>query len=280
MHPADSARALLTSAGAETAELITVATAGGVPLVGVPVRPQRAAELWSRLRARHGETGLWPFLSDGPRRWERWFSRAPGGPDRLASALAQALAAAPPDVVAELIAAQRTRAVEDARASQQGGDAEFARYCLGLFDVDETLRLMATEPATARRRMHSELAGASWDPGWLWLAPAHAGYELPVLLSAPYANCWQGSPSHETLTPADHAGVLRSWQRRFGAEVRYLSHCALGLVVAQPPADQREFARAAVEQFAYCDDLSQVLGDTHDVARLQVPTGYWYFWWD
>ncbi|MEH1101324.1 DUF4253 domain-containing protein [Micromonospora sp. CPCC 205561] len=265
-------RRLLTSVGIDATTLAAAVTADGLPVYGVRVETARAAELWRRLRARHGRTGLLPFLSrEGPADWALSGEGAPRDPDRLAAALARP----PAEVVNELITAQRAGSSEYTIPDQ-----ETTAYHLGLFDVAHTRELMDADPAEGPWRRHSEFGGVSRDPRWLCLVPARASFELPVLLDAPHASDWHASRAHPRLTEADHVGVLRSWQERFGAEIRYLGPVALGLVVAEPPTRPAELARVAVEQFAYCDDLDQFIGEPHRVAQLQVPTDRWYFWWD
>jgi hypothetical protein len=206
-----------------------------------------------------------------PVEWVRDLSHWPGGPARLAAALA----ASPSEVVNELIAAQRAGSYE-----YTVQDHELTVYSLSLFDVDHTLELINSEPQPPPWRIHNEFAGPGRNPEWLCLIPAQAGYELPTLLDAPYANDWHASDTHDRLTQADHVGVLRSWHERFGADLRYLDAVAVGLVVANPPTEPREVAAVAVEQFAYCDDLDQFIGEPHRVAQRQVTTNHWYFWWD
>jgi hypothetical protein len=265
---------LLRAVGFDPAAVVRAITVDELPIVGARVDLSHAAEAWQGLRAHHDESGWWPFLSrEGPELWaaESTHWSVGRGRDRLATALR-----VPPDeVVEDLITAHRAGGLD---LSPHGED--LVRYRLDLFDVDRTRLLAASNPPERPRALHSEFGGAMWDPEWVCLVPAAAGYELPALLYAPYANDWQASADHDRLTQEDHVGVLRSWQSRFGARLRYLSRVGVGLVVDRPPTDPEEIARVAVEQFAYCDDLVQFIGETHRVAQLQVPTSHWYFWWD
>jgi hypothetical protein len=59
-----------------------------------------------------------------------------------------------------------------------------------------------------------------------------------------------------------------------------LSIESLILAVSRSPTDRVEIAEVAVEQYAYCDDLGRTVGETWQVARLQVPGDRWSFWWD
>ncbi|MGC9665509.1 DUF4253 domain-containing protein [Planosporangium sp. 12N6] len=265
------ARDLLVSVGLAPASLTTAATVDGVPVFGARVDAAQP-RTWEMMRAQHPRTGLWPFFSkESPEQWALRSAGAPGAPQRLSSALA----VPPSEVVDELIAAHRAGA-----SRYEPPDGELTAYRLGLFDVDRTLTLLTSDPPSAPWRPYGEIAGTSADPDWLCLVPARAGYELPALLGAPHVNDWYASKEHDRLTVTDHVGVLRSWQQRFGADVRYLGVVALGLVVATPPTDPHDVARVAVEQFAYCDDLDQFVGEPHRVAQHQVPTHRWYFWWD
>ncbi len=265
-------RELLVSVGLDDPVLSSALTIDRLPVFGVQVDANAAPELWRSLRDRHEITQLWPFLShEGPADWALWCEDSPGGPARLATALARP----PLQVIDELIAAHRAGSFE-----YRVPNDELTGYHLGLFDIDRTRELVDSDPAERPWRQYSECGGAMRDPDWLCLVPARAGFELPALLHAPYANDWHASLAHDRLTQEDHVGVLRSWEDRFGAEVRYLSVVALGLVVAAPPTHRSEIARVAVEQFAYCDDLAQFIGEPHRVAQLQVPSDRWYFWWD
>lgn len=65
---------------------------------------------------------------------------------------------------------------------------------------------------------------------------------------------------------------LRSWQRRFGAEVQSLSSNRLELVVARPPRTTTDIARVAIEQYASCFDLVQIVGEP-GTARPDAGAG-------
>ena len=74
--------------------------------------------------------------------------------------------------------------------------------------------------------------------------------------------------------------MLRHWHARYGADLFFASGSRLELSVAQPPTEPGEVARCAIEQFAYCRDLGQHIGDPVDIARRQAPADHWSFWWD
>jgi hypothetical protein len=266
---------LLTAAGADALVATVEHTVDDLPVFGLPVPLRQAASLWQNLRDRHPETGLWPFLSHfSPADWAKWCADAPGGQQRLTNAMKRPGL----DVIDELIAAHRASVHE----YQPPLSDELADYKLELFDVGETPRLLESEPQARPWDKHGEIAGQGRDLSlwWLCLTPAQAAFEVPALLYAPLANDWMASAVHPELTAEDHVAVLRSWQERFGAEIRYLDPVGLGLVVTNPPTDPPEVARVAVEQYAYCDDLDQFIGEPWLIAQQQVPAANWYFWWD
>lgn len=73
---------------------------------------------------------------------------------------------------------------------------------------------------------------------------------------------------------------MGEWEARHGAVLHRLDSHSLMLDVARPPTDRAEIAGVAVEQFAYCDDLGQVIGGPTAVAQRQVPSTHWLFRWD
>jgi hypothetical protein len=238
----------------------------------IEVEPERHASVWAELRKLHGETGLWPFVChDPPEHWaDESLSSGVDLDERLAG-----LRRDPQEVIDELIRAEWEKAVEYA-----GGYPDRLEVRRRLRDIE----FIAAElgPALALP-LHPESQvdrTRTFPARWIHLVPAEHGYEVPALLDGPVANDWVGSPSHPDLLAADHGPVLRSWQERYGAELYYFGDTAIELVVAQPPLDPVEAARVAVEQYAYCPDLENLIGEPVDIARRQVRADRWYFWWD
>ncbi|MEH0972370.1 hypothetical protein V6U77_14715 [Micromonospora sp. CPCC 205546] len=92
-------RQLFASADIDATTLLASETAEGLPVYGVRIEIAHAAGLWRRLRARHDDTGLRPFLSRySPTEWAQWRVDAPHDPGRLATALARS----PSEVIDEL----------------------------------------------------------------------------------------------------------------------------------------------------------------------------------
>ena len=90
------------------------------------------------------------------------------------------------------------------------------------------------------------------------------------------------------LTAADVAGVLRSWEDRFGAYVVGVGGADLDLVVSRPPEEDEQCRALADEHFAFCPDnfFPQVLPPEPAVitperyARSLLGERRWHFWWD
>jgi Domain of unknown function (DUF4253) len=269
---AQTLRERLAELGCEVPEPQLSFTTDRVPVYGLEVAPDRHRDLWSRLRAVHHETGLWPFTShEKPTNWADE-SRASGVElvDRLVG-----LRLDPQDVVDELVRANWDRAVDYA-----GGDPDRLESALIARDparIADELEPAPSQPGPGESRIERTRA---YPPRWIHLVPAAHGYEIPALLDGPVTVNWVGSPGHPDLTAADHCAVLRSWQERYGAELYYFSDTAIELTVTAPPLEAVEAAGVAVEQYAYCPDLDGWLGDPVDVVRRQVWTRRWYFWWD
>jgi hypothetical protein len=243
-------------------------TAAGVEVTGAQIGADEAETVWRRLRRLHDDSGLWPFLCDdspeGTAKWADEFADH----ERLTSVPVLDADA----VVSALVDAQRRKC--------SGIDPKCDEYWAGLFSPDRVRADMATAPPEGAWDPYSPIGGLMRQPGWICLVRADGGYQLPELLGRPHANDWWGGPNHDRLTGADHVGVLRSWHDRFGADVMMLGAVALTLDVRHPPVGVDHHVSVAIEQFAYCDDLDQFIGEPHRVARRQAPASRWYFWWD
>lgn len=73
--------------------------------------------------------------------------------------------------------------------------------------------------------------------------------------------------------------ILRYFEETYGAEFYHVGH-GIELAVSRPPTTALAIATCAIEQYAFCGDLSQILGDIEDVAVKQAPADHWSFWWD
>lgn len=217
----------------------------GADLYGIrcPDAARRDA-LWQRLRQLHRATGFWPFLShESPAGWE-WEDREPSGPGTAGTG-----------VLAELV-----------DAAGAGTDARHVDSATGALAPYARGELLARHFAR--------------EPEWICLVEADLPSTLTRLLHAPCTPNQSADGPAPPLGYDRHQAVLREWELRYGAALHYLGSGALVLEVARPPADRAEIARVAVEQYAYCPDLDQVIGARTTVAERQVPSPHWFFWWD
>ncbi|MFD0262842.1 DUF4253 domain-containing protein [Kitasatospora indigofera] len=147
---------------------------------------------------------------------------------------------------------------------------------------------------------------APFGPSWPGLAPAgaltrspdeHARACAATLLqvrpalriglvagtdgAAALASCgWSGPLNHEN-DMGRIAGVLRSWEQRFGAQVVAAGFDTLDLGVAAPPANLDEALLVAAEHLALCpDNILQGVGTLSAYAEHLVDADVWTLWWD
>lgn len=251
-------------------------TAAGVPLVSAAFPAGEHDRVWRALRAEHGRTGLWPVLgraagdvADGTYQWPF----GPQGPALLA-ALSGIDAAERMALIVRSMREWHLLRGDPANPRVAAWHAEHEAE----FDpvrVAEAAGPLTEIPAGIRRESDRH------RPTRVLLVPAAAGHEVLALVPGilPIMNNWMGGPSHPDLEYADHVLVLRHWEAAWGAQLYYRGS-RLELAVARPPRDPLAIATCAIEQSSYCDDLLQIIGEVHDVAREQVPAGHWSFWWD
>ncbi|MFI6266114.1 DUF4253 domain-containing protein [Micromonospora sp. NPDC051006] len=252
-------------------------TAAGVPLISGTFPAGEHDRVWCALRAEQPRTGLWPVLgwtgdeaAEGTYQWCReqqgpaWLAtlREIDPAERMALVVGSKLewTTCPGDPSDPQVAAWQ----EEDRAA-----FDPARVAAGVGPLGEP------PPGIAR---HTR----SYPPNSVLLVPAAAGHEVLALVPGLMAimNNWNGGPSHPELLYADHVFVLRHWETAWGAELYHPGFDSLELSVTRPPRDPLAAATCAIEQWSYCDDLEQILGDVHTVARRQAPADHWSFWWD
>ncbi|WP_188281804.1 DUF4253 domain-containing protein [Streptomyces sp. CBMA29] len=225
---------------------------GGAVLEGFRCPQSSIRQMWRRLRDVHAQTGLWPFVShDSPEDWE-WDSGADAG------------------ILHGQNNTNDDRACGEARSAlNPSGDTVSQVVAAGLSD-------------NPKPYAYGEIAKSYFhrQPEWIILTEAERSFTLPAVLNAPSVP----HPSESTCAPSAlygyHVAVLREWYERYGATVYYIGSSAVVLDVANPPLSLLERARVAVEQVEYCGDLSQVIGDSFDIAERQAPSHQWFFWWD
>ncbi|PRY60417.1 DUF4253 domain-containing protein [Glycomyces artemisiae] len=156
------------------------------------------------------------------------------------------------------------------------GDDELARA--DEIDAAELLHekgAEAGEPARGvpilPRRGDSDFATPQSE-GLLGLVRTDAGWKIPAMFP------WKGSTNWE-LYGAEHAAVLRSWNRRFEAELVAMTYDVIELYVPRPPAPEEAIAVAG-EAYAYCPDLlDSGVPTLEDLAEHMIRSKAWYFRW-
>ena len=249
--PSAPATPATPAAGPVPATHLLGVTPGGVEVRGFHAPADELVGWWLRLRAEHATTGLWPVLL-GSELGDMCAALTPESRDGYddAAELRRAEAMTPAELVA-------------LRAERMAG------YGDGLDDEPPGVE----RPRTVHR--NAPTFTVADDDGLLALVPAAHGWQVPVVLG------WEGGVNVE-MEPVDHAGVLRDWQQRFGAELVSLSgDQVLEVLVHRPPTDPAEALAVAAEQYAYCPDIvDQGSGSLKELAQDQVGSESWYFWWD
>lgn len=252
--------------GAGLSNIREQVTAAGVHVFSADLPAAEHDQVWRALRAEQPRSGLVPVLLDGPSRVAAWSEEWPLE-DQGPQALAEVRQIDPVEHMAML-----QRSVRDWQAAESPGDPA---------DEYGPAVLAAMLPPVAGSVPGRRAYTSQHPPGGVLLVPADAAHDVPVLV--PYlitAPNWFGAPWHPDLTWYDHYAVLRLWQEQHGAELLFAGGSTIELAVSRPPAAAFDVARCAIEQYVYCADLSQKLGDVDVVARRQAPASHWSFWWD
>ena len=262
----EQVRELFAELGVPLPELESWHTADTV-VFGFLVAAGEAESVWQRLRAVFDRSGMWPFISTVQPK--EWLVNPERGEEPTREYLREALRLDPERVVAEAVEAERVFF---------GYDTELDEF--DLYDLDQVLGALGPEPISPQPPRYRFATHYRERACWMYLVRAEAGYAVPALVCAPTWARWP-EPGEESPHVALHdVAFLRSWHNRFGAELQSVSCNGLEVVVARPPRATRDIARVAIEQYAYCFDLSQILGETVQIARTQAPGDRWYFWWD
>jgi hypothetical protein len=157
------------------------------------------------------------------------------------------------------------------------GDDELARA--DEIDAAELLHDKAAEagePARGvpilHRRGDTDFATPQEAHGLLGLVATDAGWKIPAMFP------WKGSTNWE-LYGAEHAAVLRGWNRRFEAELVAMTYDVIELYVPHPPNAEEALAVAG-EVYAYCPDLlDSGVPTLEDLAEHMIKSKAWYFRW-
>lgn len=222
-----------------------------------PVR----AELWTRLRAEHPRSGLWPvLLDDSTQPW----SAGQVAPENVADIDTYHPAAFMAEVWEDWVEPQSDEDPDDYDFEDL---APFRRDCPG--------------PAPAGQRMEDPNVVADWYAGILddgstplGLAAVSRSADALAVMG------WQGAVNHNKWA-APLAAVVRSWEDRFGVRVVRLGFDTLDMSVAAPPVGIDHALRVAAEHWAFCpDNIIQGPGTLAGYAEEIRGRNSWSFWWD
>ncbi|MFI7103259.1 DUF4253 domain-containing protein [Streptomyces sp. NPDC050161] len=230
------------------------------PVLWVSDEPLPAAEAghrWGELYGRRRESGLWPLLlgalpdADGEplRPWHNGQLHSTSSAELDEADLAQLGA----DGWEEL------RQYAQLPYPTWPGMAPAARPA----DDPDARALALTGSADGVRALFS---GAGRGP-YLGLTDATDG------ACAILACGWQPE-----IGPDAVAGMVRTWDQRFGARLCALESQSLGLSVAWPPRTPDHARQVAAEHLAFCPDLTEAVDfDTYAAALVDAPV--WALGW-
>ncbi|MFC4913620.1 DUF4253 domain-containing protein [Actinomadura gamaensis] len=213
-------------------------------------------ELWSRLRAEHPRSGLWPVLLDES---DQPWAAGQVAPEPVAEIGNYAPAAFMYEVWSDF--------AEQAGAEDFEDLAPFGRHCPGPAAPGTPL----DDPDAAADRHARALSARGLSLG---LVAVERGADALAAIG------WQGALNHNEWT-APLAAVVRGWEERFGARVVGLGFNTLELSVAAPPVTTRHAVQVAAEHWAFCPDiLFQGPGTLAGYAEEIRGKTWWSFWWD
>jgi len=216
-----------------------------------------SAQLWTRLRAEHPRSGLWPvLLEDSTQPW----SAGQIDPEPVPEIGLYEPTAFMSEVWSDWVARQVDPDVlEDL--------APYGRHSPGLAPSG---KLLADPEVTADR--YADILCDGSRP--LGLAAVERGADAIAEMG------WQGALHHNEWT-APLAAVLRSWEERFAVRVVGMGFNTLELSVAAPPVTSKHALHLAAEHWAFCPDaVVQGPGTLAGYAEQIRGTTIWSFWWD
>ncbi|MFJ8212061.1 DUF4253 domain-containing protein [Streptomyces sp. NPDC096033] len=245
---------------------------GGVQALWLSDRPV-SAELWTRIRAEHPHSGVWPLLLDSRNPWDSDF-RPWGCGELFPEQMSSPDNHDPADLLAKWWATYTAVDEDD-----------------DMLSPNERLAVTAPFGQTWPGRAPSREIPA--DPGRL-----AAEYAEHFVLSRPHSRLglvaapsgadalalvgWDGPANWDNDTAAFSA-VVSDWERRFGARVVAVGSDTLHLSVAAAPTSGEDALRVAAEHFAFCPD--NIWQGPHPqtlsaYAERLIDTHFWNFWWD
>ncbi|MEU5398047.1 DUF4253 domain-containing protein [Streptomyces sp. NPDC005963] len=232
-----------------------------------------SAGLWTRIRAEHSRTGLWPLLLDSrdPRNDEfpPWGS-GELSPERMSSPGAH-------DPAALLARWWREHTVVDEEDdTPPPGDRLPVTAPFGQQWPDLAPGRPAASDPDKEADEHAHFFVSLRPRVRLGLIPAASGADALAVVG------WEGPVNYDNDT-AKFSAVLRSWEQRFGARVVAAGFDTLHLSVATPPTQMEDALLVAAEHFAFCPDniwQSSHFPTLTSYAERLVDTYFWDFWWD
>jgi len=220
-----------------------------IPFEHFEVAGSEAMSTWTRLR--HEGRG-WPVVI---------------GDDESLTILADHITLmGPKDPKDILAAASRLQHPNSLHALKQA-DASEAGYQPEVGDWPET------PPPETGLALAYDFKGNPLPRVHILLIPVKDGSDVPAYLSW---GGWNECPSAEY-----HVAALRSWARRYGAELVGLGYDTMIVRVNNKPPTREAGLDLAREHFLYCEDI--VLQGTETLAPLAAAlrsSDWWFFWWD
>jgi hypothetical protein len=224
------------------------------------------AALWTRLRAEHGRSGLWPLLledlggvGDGPA--YPWLS---GG-----QASAEPVSEIDGHNVAGFLAAKWPATVPLNEEWLQESAIEFLQRFGRDWPGPAAPGALIGDPGVvadrcAERAAHGDLR--------LGLVPVSRGADALV------ATGWIGAANYFDRM-SELAAIVRSWEDRFGARVVGLGCDTARLSVAAPPVTFAHALHVAAEHLLVCSDNVEGVGTLAEYAEQLRGETTWSFWW-
>lgn len=222
------------------------------------------AALWTRLRAEHGQSGLWPLLLEG-------LDHDPGRPWVVGEVVPEPVSDVDGQDAAGFFAARWAEWVTNPSYDWLAEDVEFlspfGRDWPGLAVPGE----LTQDPEVAADRVAEQVAGGSSRLG---LVAVQRGADALVVSG------WRGACNHiDRMAPL--SAVLRSWEDRFAARVVRIGFDTLLVSVAAPPVTFEHALHVAAEHWMFCpDNVHGGEGRLAACADQLRGESWWKFWWD
>lgn len=131
----------------------------------------------------------------------------------------------------------------------------------------------AANPANGLTVAYDILTGRPFPKVYVGIAPTDDWTAIPAYLR--YGS-WNACPEAEY-----HVAAMRTWRKRYGAELVGICSDTINLRVARRPQTRDEALALAREQYVYCSDIiDQGAGTYSALAAALTASDWWYFWWD